>query len=132
MNYIPLQFQEKMTFLRSLFGSRCTNCGSIESLHFDHVLPEDKSFSISDKWYYELEKLLPELQQCQLLCSSCHGIKTRADYGARPMIIHGTRSMYNNKKCRCADCLFANTEYHRHIRAKLVPNIWPLRAWPIG
>ena len=55
-------------------GGKCQECGyckSLAALTFHHRNPEEKDFSISGrvvKW----EKLKPELDKCDLLCSNCH------------------------------------------------------------
>ena len=55
-------------------GGKCHECGyfkSLAALTFHHRKPEEKDFSISGrvvKW----EKLRPELDKCDLLCSNCH------------------------------------------------------------
>lgn len=38
---------------------------------------------------------------------------------------HGTRTGYENHKCRCAECTKANTERHRKIRAALIERCIP-------
>src|SRR3990167_2120582 len=101
---------ERITLLRSLLGGACINCGSIDNLHFDHVLPEDKSFNFWSNWDCSLERLLPELQKCQLLCSPCHAHKTAQDNGFTGYK-HGTYSMYTGVKCRCVACKTANAIY---------------------
>lgn len=110
-----------------LLGGKCVNCGSTERLEFDHINNdrEDHKHMISWMLEGEWEKLVKELEKCQLLCVSCHRSKTSDDI--RPIDFdyvedypvqadgHGTLSMYCNKKCRCEYCRAANAIYHRRI-----------------
>lgn len=101
--------------LKDALGGECVDCGTEDDLTFDHVFPETKVFDISQRLDTKVELLYEELQKCQLLCRSCHGVKTQLDMGNQ-RATHGTISMYNNYKCRCADCTSANTRYYRARR----------------
>ena len=59
---------------KDYLGNICWCCGATENLQFDHIDPKTKSFNINaqDSW----EKLIPELDKCQLLCPPCHLKKT--------------------------------------------------------
>ena len=45
-------------------------------MHFDHIDPETKSFTISSKITYPKQYVLEELAKCQLLCEECHIAKS--------------------------------------------------------
>jgi len=60
-------------------GGICTICESAENLEFDHIDPEQKSFSISGFLTHAWVKVEPELKKCQLLCNSCHKEKNKTD-----------------------------------------------------
>ena len=77
-----------------LLGSECAVCGTIDNLEIDHIVPENKSFNVSNN--YESAIILTELEKCQLLCHSCHKEKHAAE--------HGTISRYRHHKCRCQPC----------------------------
>ena len=58
-------------------GGRCDKCGydkSLGALEFHHVNPKEKKYQIgygiARTW--DLEKMKPELDKCQLVCSNCH------------------------------------------------------------
>ena len=97
-------------------GGRCAMCGSIEKLEFDHVNRENKSFDISQKLNICLDKILLELEKCQLLCRKCHIEKTRKDLNWG--VGHGTYTWYKYRDCRCNLCKRANAEYVREYRAR--------------
>jgi hypothetical protein len=58
----------------------CSRCGinDIRVLEFDHVDPSTKSFSIARAMHdiVSWDKLIAEIQKCQILCANCHKIKT--------------------------------------------------------
>lgn len=63
-------------FLIKVSGNKCSDCGenNINSLDFHHIHPEDKEFSISKaishRW--DVTKIIPELEKCNLFCRNCH------------------------------------------------------------
>jgi len=113
-----LRTQRKQTLI-ALLGGVCLGCGTTEKLTFDHVFPETKTFDISQRLDWSLEVILPELQKCQLLCLACHGHKTRGENGDLAASEHGTISMYNNSKCRCADCQQVKSQYMHNYNMAL-------------
>ncbi len=68
--------QERRKFLIEHLGGKCVGCGTSENLQFDHIDRTQKLFSIGKKLDYSLEKLLPEVEKCQLLCYECHEFKS--------------------------------------------------------
>ena len=63
----------------------CVECGMQDSrtLEFDHIKPEDKSFSIARAINdtYSWKTIMSEIQKCQILCANCHKIKTAKEQG---------------------------------------------------
>jgi hypothetical protein len=57
-------------------GGKCEKCGynkCIEALEFHHTNPQEKDFSISKTGStYSLDKIINEVDKCELLCSNCH------------------------------------------------------------
>lgn len=92
-----------------LLGGKCTICGSVEKLEFDHVDPREKCYEISRgiARHTSWEVLLLELAKCQLLCKSCH-LKKSVEEGSfrkhakKPVC--GESSGYNRGKCKCDAC----------------------------
>lgn len=86
----------------NLLGGKCNNCGTTNSLEFDHVDPSEKNFHIARRLQNaKIEELQAELELCQLLCHDCHEEKNRKDNGEAK---HGSLAMYSHYKCRCPDC----------------------------
>jgi predicted transcriptional regulator/transcription elongation factor Elf1 len=55
-------------------GGECQCCGYNKSkcaLHFHHINPQEKDFSVSKK-SYSFERLKKEVDKCILVCSNCH------------------------------------------------------------
>ena len=75
-NYAKNYYAKKKRFLIDSLGGACVACGSTKNLHFDHVVPSCKSFSITTFLDRPWADTLEELKKCQLLCSSCHHLKT--------------------------------------------------------
>lgn len=53
----------------------CEICGYNKhhaALHFDHIEPNLKSFTISQDLKKPLETILKELDKCRVLCANCH------------------------------------------------------------
>lgn|SRR3990167_8159070 len=63
----------------------CVDCGETDKVVFelDHIDPKLKSFSISQavRLGHRWDKVLEELQKCQVLCANCHKRRTAKQYG---------------------------------------------------
>ena len=86
-----------------ILGNKCNLCGLREDLQFDHKDPNIKHFNISEMLTGNWTKLLKELKKCQLLCYSCHNIKSILEQGKKvAKDNHGTISTYTY--CKCEKC----------------------------
>jgi 5-methylcytosine-specific restriction endonuclease McrA len=110
-------------------GGRCAWCGAEDDLKVDHIDWREKSYSVGKLWSYKKEKLLSEVKKCQLLCKSCHKIKTKTDQSE--MLIerglrtwnevpesayqHGKPRMKLYRKCTCDPCREAVRKYKQRI-----------------
>lgn len=99
---------QRRPMLIALLGGKCIKCGTIKELQFDHIDPNSKSYEIIELKTAKLDRLLQEIAKCQLLCKSCHKIKS-AEERKRP-IPHGTHAGYC-RGCRCEDCKEAHSKY---------------------
>lgn len=64
----------KKAILVQYKGGKCAKCGydkCIEALHFHHVDPSQKEFSVCSA-SYSIDRLKKEADKCILLCSNCH------------------------------------------------------------
>jgi 5-methylcytosine-specific restriction endonuclease McrA len=96
-------------------GGHCVNCGSENSLEFDHIDPSTKEFTIASGWSTTEERLSAELNKCQLLCSDCHKEKSILESGRRVAKgTHGTVSSY--RYCKCELCREANRLYKQNYK----------------
>jgi 5-methylcytosine-specific restriction endonuclease McrA len=60
----------------------CVKCGSSANLEIDHILPITKDRLVSNEWgIWRAPSVLRdiELAKCQVLCKSCHQVKTIAE-----------------------------------------------------
>lgn len=73
-------------------GGKCENCGYDKcegALHFHHINPKEKEFSISqinlNDTNFSLEKIFLEVDKCKLLCANCHA-EVHYDKNDAPLI----------------------------------------------
>ncbi len=74
----PLR-RRKMVIIDAIKAARgCADCGfnNPVALDFDHVRGE-KLFEVADKVsWFSLDKLLDEIEKCDIVCANCHRIRT--------------------------------------------------------
>lgn len=59
----------------NLFGGKCVRCGydkCFQALDFHHLRDKEEHPSRLFRKYSTLEKILPELKKCILICANCH------------------------------------------------------------
>lgn len=64
-------------FLNKIKDNPCTDCGIKYppcAMDFDHL--SDKSFTFAHVTYLNHERLLKEIEKCELVCANCHRIRT--------------------------------------------------------
>lgn len=100
-------------------GGQCIACGNKEKLEFDHINSENRKFVITQKLLvYKFDKILEEIEKCQLLCHKCHMKKSMEQRGKKMAEgRHGTVSLY--RYCKCNKCKKANSEYMKNYHAKI-------------
>lgn len=112
--------------LMEIAGSVCVECGTTEKLEFNHKSRADKSFELSgaalDKAW---TKLLDELDKCEVVCKTCHDLKTKKQWRDGEILpwnkdlhgeyFHGTARMYHEQQCRCDRCKTAKRKYRNGL-----------------
>lgn len=94
----------------------CKRCGSVEDLQVDHV---DRVTKISHRiWSWTDLRRAEELAKCQVLCWSCHKLKTKTELQGIYKQTHGTTTSYTSYRCRCHECREAHRLYSVKWRAK--------------
>ena len=76
------QYKDRRKQIIEQLGGVCShpNCNSTEDLQLDHINPLEKSYSISERISsWDIKKLQPEIDKCQLLCPKHHLEKTIED-----------------------------------------------------
>lgn len=75
-SYYKLRRKEIKQSLVDYKGGCCKKCGynkSLKALQFHHLIPQQKSFTISANLKsLSIEKIKKELDKCILLCANCH------------------------------------------------------------
>jgi hypothetical protein len=102
----------------ALLGGRCVKCGTTENLEIDHIDPKKKSFTLAGNMHTKpVAAVKRELRKCQLLCETCHMVKTIAERGHKPAKgTHGTLSSY--RYCKCELCTAAHSKYCLEWKAR--------------
>ena len=113
--YNKSKYYRRVASLKDWLGGKCVECGSTDSLEFDHVDPTKKSFTISQRWSKPWMELIKEVEKCQLLCKPCHKKKSDNEQTVRQ---HGDYSMYRRGNCRCELCVKAYRKYSREYNRK--------------
>ena len=65
-----------------LLSHPCVDCGESDPivLEFDHRDPDEKSFRLASVSNYSTDKLILEMNKCDIRCANCHRRKTAKDY----------------------------------------------------
>lgn len=69
--------------IEHLRSNPCIDCGhdDIEVLQFDHRVPSEKVTEISNLLTGATERLIDEINKCDVRCAHCHIKKTRRQFG---------------------------------------------------
>ena len=114
--YMKKRYHTRREYGIKKLGGCCSNCGSVDSLEFDHIDPTTKKYTIAKAWTFSSKRFEEELTKCQLLCRSCHQKKSLKDAGQKDArSTHGTLSSY--RYCRCDLCTKAKSDYNKKSRA---------------
>jgi 5-methylcytosine-specific restriction endonuclease McrA len=60
-------------------SSPCTDCGKYFPyyvMHFDHIFEKSASLANLSRACVSIERLQQEIDNCELVCSNCHAIRT--------------------------------------------------------
>lgn len=113
--YMLKRYHKRRKLMVEHLGGECFECGSMEALEVDHVDRAKKTMDVSRMAFVSEERMFEELNGCQLLCRSCHALKSIKDTGKKVARgNHGTISTY--RYCKCDECRRANTEHCRKKR----------------
>lgn len=86
-------------------GGSCVECGSTDKLEFDHKSRETKSYHVGGIWSRSWDFIWKELDKCQLLCESCHLVKT-GEENLRPICLNGHDKAVVGRDTdgKCSEC----------------------------
>lgn len=108
-SYMLSRYKRRMEDIKQQMGGKCSQCGTSEDLHFDHIDPALKSFTIAKMWSLSEKEIQLEIEKCQLLCQVCHKKKHMS------RALCGTPQKYW-RGCRCEECTNANRVHSREYR----------------
>lgn len=69
------RYQERSKFLQDYQSEQgCKRCGEARwyMLDFHHRDPSTKEFNISTHWSNGMDRILAEIEKCDVLCKNCH------------------------------------------------------------
>ena len=79
----PKRYEQYLAFRAMLDSYKvehgCMQCGynvHPAALDLDHRDPTEKTNNVGDMYSYTIERVLAELDKCDVLCAICHRIKT--------------------------------------------------------
>lgn len=106
------RYHERRKEFKDHLGGKCVDCGSTESLEFDHIDRSTKTLELGKILNVSKEKALEELKLCQLLCTKCHIEKSKKD-GSFGTVGHG-EGVSGKRNCKCDLCRNRKNEYMRN------------------
>lgn len=106
--YMLARYHERRAHAIAELGGKCADCGSEESLEFDHVDPETKLNEISKLWSYSDGRFEKELEKCVLRCHDCHEKKT-----IRELSVEHGGGTSGKRNCKCELCKSRKNTYMR-------------------
>jgi len=99
---------ERRLFIKDLKNKPCLDCGNSyppECMDFDHRDPKDKDGEINKLIKsYSLERILREIEKCDLICSNCHRIRTRKQIDLK----YGFEIEYSEKRQQYLNTITSN------------------------
>lgn len=105
-NYMLARYHKRRNEAIQKFGGKCAKCDSVDNLEFDHINPDDKLFTIGQMWSLNNAVYVAELNKCQLLCTSCHLEKTKAD----GVLLNKAKTTF----CKCGKVFHTTKQYAGH------------------
>lgn len=123
MNKGAKHYYKRKWYAINKLGGKCCSCGKDYDLNFDHIKPDSKIANVSLLLTHKLDTLDNELSKCQLLCVTCHKLKTKINHEHagghnKGNFTHGTSGYRIG--CRCAKCKYeyscARKERYRRLK----------------
>lgn len=90
VRYVLNHRDKKRKIIDELKAHPCMDCGNTFPpyvMHFDHRDPTLKVRGVGDMWSYTLQRILDEIEKCDLVCSNCHAIRTWNRAHEKPVVL---------------------------------------------
>lgn len=104
--YMQVRWERRRARGIELLGGKCIECASTETLEFDHLNRETKSFTLAKQTSCSEARFLTELAKCVLRCSQCHIRRTAQQLWNE----HG-EGKTGRDGCTCEPCKTRKREY---------------------
>jgi|SRR5271165_499867 len=87
--YMAKRYADRRALIDGIKLDRgCVDCGYREhacALDFDHRDPATKLFTVAEGSHWKLNRLLSEIEKCDVRCRNCHAVRTKEQkLGGRP------------------------------------------------
>lgn len=107
-DYMKSRYLKRRLNAIEKLGGCCKICGEDDYtlLEFDHIDPKTKEFTIAKASSFSEERFNKELDKCQLLCKTCHKIKSSREF----------ENKQNYHVCVCGKEFFTDKSYAGHKR----------------
>jgi hypothetical protein len=111
--YMAKKYRQRRDMAILVLGGKCVDCGSIEKLELDHILPSAKILSVSSRTWSKLAYWTEVMEKCALRCQRCHRIKSANE----AFVPHGGGAS-GRRNCPCLPCKERKREYMREYMKK--------------
>jgi hypothetical protein len=109
--YFAERYEQRINAAKEFLGGKCVDCGTNNSLEFDHIDPSTKFKSVTSLTRHRERIFWDEVRKCVLRCKPCH--KILSDEAKR--VPHGG-GVWGRNKCKCDLCRTTRNEYIRYYR----------------
>lgn len=103
--------KRNIEIINNLKNVPCSICKSIYpeyNMHFDHINPKNKQRNISQLKSASVERLMAEIDKCQVLCALCHRRKSileqRTGRYSKRKIVKKKKMFFDSLKKECSCC----------------------------
>lgn len=114
--YMLERYHRRRAEFVSEWGGKCIDCGTTDSLEFDHADASSKLLDVGKLFTsYTDSKIRAELDKCVLRCTDCHIIKSRSEDWET--VGHG-EGISGKRNCPCDLCRTKKSDYNRAYRLR--------------
>jgi hypothetical protein len=114
--YMAARYARRRAAAIAHLGGKCVDCGTTESLEFDHRDRDQKTYDIGRRLAGVAEaRFWDEVAKCDLRCKRHHVARTREQMS----VPHGG-GVAGRSRCKCVPCKARKAEYMRNYKKSRV------------